>query len=101
MRLTSLLLTCLLALSVCPTFARGADDVEKKKVVFLAGGKSHGFGAHDHTAGCNLLANKLKEGKPGYETVVSAGWPADEKFFDGVDAVVIYCDGGPGHMAIQ
>ena len=69
------LLTCLLAgcfvMCVCSTLALGAADAEKKKVLFIAGGPSHGFGAHDHLAGCNLLANKLKEAKPGYETLVT------------------------------
>src|SRR5688572_17691058 len=48
--------------------ARAADDTqtdkERKKIVFLAGRASHGFGAHDHLAGCHLLANKLKEAQP-------------------------------------
>ena len=75
-------------------------DAEKKKVVFVAGGPSHGFGAHDHLAGCNLLANKLKEAKPAYETIVSQGWPKDEAIFEGADAVIIYSDGGGGHPAL-
>lgn len=96
----NLLLGCLFALAICPAPARAAADVAKKKIVFIAGDPSHGFGAHDHLAGCNLLANKLKEGMPGYETLVVKGWPDDEKVFDGADAVVIYCDGGPRHLAL-
>src|SRR5687768_3577118 len=92
-----LMLITLLAL--LPRIAFGAD-AEKKKVLFIAGGPSHGFGAHDHLSGCNLLANKLKEAKPGYDTLVSQGWPKDEKQLDGVDAVVMYCDGGPRHLGI-
>jgi hypothetical protein len=96
-------LALLLALPALPV--RAADGAkagdERKKVVFLAGRASHGFGAHDHLAGCTLLANKLKEAKPGYETVVvKDGWPTDEKVFDGADAVVIYCDGGAKHPAL-
>ena len=72
----------------------------KKKIVFLAGGRSHGFGAHDHLSGCHLLATKLKEAMPGYETVVSQGWPKDAKIFEGADAVVMYSDGGDRHFAI-
>ena len=93
-----------LLLSALPAYTvRAADTTsgDKKKVVFLAGGKSHGFGAHDHLAGCTLLANKLKEAKPAYETVVVAeGWPSDEKVLDGADAIVIYCDGGKNHLAL-
>lgn len=97
----SLLLVTAIALGSClMSVALAAADTEKKKVVFIAGGPSHGFGAHDHLAGCNLLANKLKEGMPGYETVVSQGWPKDEALFDGADAVIIYSDGGGGHPAL-
>lgn len=81
--------------------APAAAQPEKKKIVFLAGKKSHGFGAHDHLAGCTLLANKLKEAKPSYETVVvTEGWPADERVLEGADAIVIYCDGGKNHLAL-
>src|SRR5688572_8444380 len=96
----SLILSVLLVVAFCPAFACAADSPDKKKVVFIAGGKSHGFGAHDHLAGCHLLANKLKEAMPAYETVVSAEWPKDEKILDGASAVVIYCDGGPRHLAL-
>ena len=49
----------------------------------------------------HLLANKLKEAMPGYETPSSAqGWPKDEKVLDGADAIVMYCDGGAGHIAL-
>ena len=71
----------------------------KKKVVFIAGGPSHGFGGHDHKAGCHLLANRINE-VPGFEaTVYYKEWPKPEAF-DGASAVVIYCDGGNGHMAL-
>ena len=102
----TLVITAALALSCVAPVAPAADEVKKsadggaKKVVFIAGGPSHGFGAHDHLAGCHLLANKLKEGMPGYETAVVQGWPADEKVFDGASAVVIFADGGPGHLAL-
>src|SRR4051812_25366507 len=96
----TLLLTCLAALSISAS-ALAADTPAGKRVVFIAGGPSHGFGAHDHLAGCHLLANKLKEGMPGYDAVVSQGWPADEKLFDGASAVVIFADGGPAHLALK
>ena len=98
MPLRLLLIVCL-SFALAPRFAAAAD-AEKKKVVFIAGGPSHGFGAHDHLSGCNLLAAKLKEAKPAYETLVTQGWPKDEKELEGVDAVVLYCDGGPGHLGL-
>jgi len=69
------------------------------KVVFLAGHDSHGAGQHEHKAGSELLAAALQQRFPGFATVnVYGGWPEDESIFEGVDAVVIYCDGGRGHL---
>lgn len=74
-----------------------AEDA-KTKVLFIAGNPSHGPGEHEHRAGCMLLAKKLMEGMPNIDAQVSwYGWPKDEKAFDGVKAVVMYCDGGGGH----
>src|SRR5262245_28322518 len=71
----------------------------KKKVLFLAGNPSHGYGAHDHLAGSMLLAKSLNlSGLPIEADVYHYGWPQDSKAFDGVDCVVIYGDGGGGHM---
>jgi hypothetical protein len=85
-----------LALFAC---AARAADAEKKKVVFIAGGPSHGFFAHDHLAGCKLLAERINQ-VPGFEaTVVYKTWPKPEEL-QGAAAVVIYCDGGNGHMGI-
>lgn len=76
------------------------ETAAKKKIVLIAGGPSHGFGGHDHKAGCNLLAKRLNE-LPGFEaTVQYKDWPKPEAF-DGASAVVIYCDGGNGHMALK
>src|SRR3954464_9068290 len=71
----------------------------KRKVLFLAGKPSHGYGAHDHLAGCMLLSKSLAEsGLPLQSRVCHYDWPGEEKLFDGVDCVVMYGDGGPGHM---
>ncbi|MEM7454776.1 MAG: family 16 glycoside hydrolase [Planctomycetota bacterium] len=77
-----------------------------KKVVFVAGTKSHGWGAHEHNAGCLLLADRLNsaatnDGLPVYATVYRNGWPTDPTAFDNADTVVIYCDGGGRHMLHQ
>ena len=92
----SLFLACVVA-SQLPA-ADGA--VAKKQVLFLAGNPSHGYGAHDHLAGCMLLAKSLNEsGLPIEARVYHYGWPNDPKAFDGVNCIVMYGDGGPGHMA--
>lgn len=77
--------------------AEGAKD--GKKIVFVAGKPSHGYGAHEHNAGCILLAKELEKALPGYKTVVYRnGWPTEAGAFDGADAIIMYCDGGGGHM---
>ena len=76
-----------------------AEAPGKGKVVFLAGPDSHWPGAHEHKAGSELLASALRAREPGYETVnVYGGWPADPTVFEGVDALVMYCDGGKHHL---
>ena len=72
----------------------------QRKVVFVAGPRSHGFGTHEHYAGCMLLARLLRENVAGLETaVIRDGWPKDPRAFDGADAIVIDCDGAGGHVA--
>jgi type 1 glutamine amidotransferase len=76
-----------------------ANGERKRKVLFLAGRPSHGYGAHDHWAGAKLLAKSLNDsGLPIEAEVHRYGWPEDSKIFDGVDCVVIYADGGGGHI---
>jgi len=71
---------------------------ETRKVVLIAGRKSHGYGAHEHKAGCMLLADALESSGLGIETeVVTEGWPKETSVFDGADSIVIYCDGGGRH----
>ena len=85
----------LFALSmVCGAFAKD------KKVVFVAGPKSHGYFSHEHIAGCKLLAKYLDEAKVGLKSVVVTdnGYPKDPSVFDDAAAVVVYCDGGGRHL---
>jgi type 1 glutamine amidotransferase len=78
-----------------------AGHVADKKIVLVAGKPSHGPGDHEHRAGMLLLGQCLGQ-VPGIQTVVvSNGWPADVKVFDGAAAVAIYSDGGGGHPFIQ
>lgn len=69
-----------------------------KKVALIAGRQSHGYGAHEHRAGCMLLADALNNsGLPVEATVYTNGWPEDDRVLDDCDAIVIYSDGGGGH----
>ena len=77
----------------------------KKKIVFLAGKRSHGYAAREHRAGCLLLAKQLNEHMG---DVIEASvhfqkdWPANAEVLQDADAVVFYCNGGSGqHMAYQ
>jgi len=81
-----------------------------RKLVMIAGPVSHPPGMHEFRAGSMLLQKRL-EGIPGLKVVlVTNGWPTkmvdgkkvdDNSVFEGADAVFIYSDGGPNHIAIQ
>lgn len=72
---------------------QGAD----KHVLLIAGKKSHGPGDHEFRAGC-LLLQKCLAGVPGLKVDVQTNdWPTSDAAFDGVDAVIIYSDGGASH----
>lgn len=74
----------------------------RKKVVFIAGVKSHGYFSHEHNAGCLLLAKALNSsGLPVQTAVYQNGWPHDPTALDNVDTVVSYCDGGGRHYLNQ
>ena len=69
-----------------------------KKVAMISGTPSHGYGAHEHRAGCMLLADALNSSGLGIEaTVYTNGWPKDDSVLDHADSIVIYCDGGGRH----
>jgi putative membrane-bound dehydrogenase-like protein len=95
-------IACSIALvaTFLPAAALGQQAAgQKKKVVFVAGRPSHAYGAHEHNAGCRLLAARLQESLPNFTCDVHFnGWPADANAFDGADCIVMYCDGGPRHM---
>lgn len=76
---------------------------DTKKVVFVAGKKSHGWGSHEHNAGCLLLANCIDAATqnnaiPMVTSVYRDGWPADPTAFDNADTIVAFCDGGTRHF---
>ncbi|MEM1113534.1 MAG: ThuA domain-containing protein [Pseudomonadota bacterium] len=76
-----------------------ASGDAKRKVVFVAGEDSHGPKAHEHAAGTRLLAEELRERYGDIDTVsVIGAWPEDETVFEDADALVLYCDGGKGHL---
>lgn len=69
-----------------------------KKVALIAGKPSHGYGAHEHRAGCMLLADALNNSNLGIAAAVyTNGWPKDDSVLDDADTILIYSDGGGGH----
>ena len=79
----------------------GRPPAAKKKIIFIAGGCSHGPGEHEHYAGCALLADQLnRQASHLVEATVLQGWPADSTLLNNAAAIVLYMDGGQGHMAI-
>lgn len=76
---------------------------DAKKVLFIAGPRSHGWGSHEHYAGSKLLSDALNDsGEPVVSYVVKNGFPRyDPTYADNVDAIVMYCDGGGRHMVLR
>ncbi|HEY1066628.1 MAG TPA: ThuA domain-containing protein [Pirellulales bacterium] len=76
----------------------------KKKIVFIAGKRSHGPGAHEHNAGCLLLAKELEAGlgdQVEVEVIRDAAWPEHPaEALKDADTIVMYSDGGGGHMVV-
>ena len=75
---------------------------EKTKVLLISGKDSHGNGAHEWSAGVDLLAKCINEesGLP-VTALVSKLWPTDESIFDDVATVVILSDGGGRHPVLK
>ena len=87
-------------LTVCFALLASSLLAKEKKVVFVAGSKSHGYFSHEHIAGSKLLAKHLDEARIGLKSVVVTdnGYPKDPSVFDDAVAVVVYCDGGGRHL---
>jgi type 1 glutamine amidotransferase len=74
----------LLACGVAP-----AEEKAKAKILLVGKDPDHPYGSHMYMHTCRVLARCL-ELTPGVETVVSNGWPKDEKALTGIKAIVVY-----------
>jgi type 1 glutamine amidotransferase len=74
---------------------------QEKKLVLIAGKRSHGPGDHEFRAGMMLLQKCLGSVKGLKAVVETEGWVADPKVFDGAAAVALYSDGGGGNPFLQ
>jgi putative membrane-bound dehydrogenase-like protein len=104
MKTKHILLTALLLSISLAQPALNAVENGKKKIVFVAGTPSHGYGSHEHKAGSILLADILNDklGDKIKAEVVSGGWPKDSKAaFKNADALVFFCTGGGRHFVLK
>lgn len=70
---------------------------DPKRILFLAGQDSHGWGQHKHLAGSQLLSEAIAE-TDGIEAVLTREWP-DAATLERASAMVIYADGWHAHPA--
>ena len=96
-----LLFTIGLLITISCTSPKSTEVAAKKKIVLIPGKDSHGVGEHEHLGGCQLLARLLNENVEGVNAIVTEqGWPEDTTVLDDAAAIVMYSDGGGGHMVI-
>lgn len=99
MKRLPLIIPLLLVLALLsPLLISAKKDPEPKRIVFIAGNRSHGSGEHEFRAGCMVLANALNEQSelPVEAVVIGADWKKDPSVLDDADTVVIYADGTSG-----
>jgi len=75
-----------------------SSNQQPKKIVFIAGTPSHGYGQHEHYAGSVLLAKYLRKALNYDCHVIRNGYPEDQTVLEDADAIVIFCTGGKSHM---
>ena len=84
-----------LAMLLC--FLAGFADAAKT-VLLLGGPPSHGPGEHEFHSGVDLLAKALNEsGLDIHATAQYDQWPES---LEGIDSLVVYCDGDDRHLAL-
>ncbi len=93
MKRLTLIIPLFIAL-LCPLFMAAEKNDAKKRIVFIAGGRSHGSGEHEFNAGCHLLAKALNEqsGLNVEAIVLRPDWKKDPSVLDDADTVVFYAD---------
>jgi len=74
---------------------------DKKKIVMVAGKRSHGHGEHEHNAGVLLLKSCLDQLPYTINADYHDGWPSDPTAFDNANSIMLFMDGGAGHPMIQ
>ncbi len=73
-----------------------AAENQPKRIVFLAGTKSHGPGHHEYARGLLLLKQALERSALAERVeceIYYHGWPDDERALDHADCLVLFSDG--------
>jgi hypothetical protein len=72
------------------------DQLTAKRIVFIAGKKSHGPGSHEYEKDATLLKQCL-DTAPSLKGIVTkahfGGWPLDARTLDNADTIVLLSDG--------
>lgn len=88
------------ALAIVGSSTVKAEAKLPKKVVFIAGKKSHGPGEHEYEKSVKLLKVMLDHAQniKGIKTEVCFnGWPEDASTLDNADVIVVFADGSDFH----
>ncbi|MCX8237480.1 MAG: ThuA domain-containing protein [Akkermansiaceae bacterium] len=98
MKRFALILPLVLALFSPLFLSAKKEEAKKKKIVLIAGSRSHASGEHEFRAGCMLLAKVLNEqsGLDVEAVVVDRDWKKDKSVLDEADAIFIFADGTSG-----
>ena len=75
-------------------------SVKSKKIVFIAGPKSHGPGAHEYIKSVRLMKTMLDNSNAvGIETEIHFnGWPDNQEDLEDADLILFVSDGRDGHL---
>ncbi|MSU23312.1 MAG: hypothetical protein EXS32_05745 [Opitutus sp.] len=84
-------------LAVSAAFA--ATDPAPRRVLFIAGPKSHDRDVHEFPRGAELLAEGVNRSGLPLTAEVSLGWPSSATTVGQADVVVLYSDGLTAHVA--
>ena len=90
-----------LAAVTVPTILCSPVLAQKKNILMIAGTPSHGYGAHEHYAGSKIIEEAILGSTDTVDVTVVKGWPTDPALIEQADSIVIYCDGGKRHTAMD
>ncbi len=87
----------LIAMSILPSQSLAQQEGDRK-VVLIAGPKSHPAMMHEYIKSVRLLKVMLDEVAGIKAEIVYNGWPEDESILDDADAIMTLSDGQDGHL---